>query len=122
MTIRVKEAFVESMNEAEIRGVRVLKASMKEPNGTLMLELPEVLCGSLSTGDQVGIVIDDKPLKIDESVKLCAEGTVFEEVEMGGGYRVTATIGGLRMVLESADLSAAQRDTFSSGRFFVVLR
>jgi hypothetical protein len=121
MVIRFKDTTIDSVEDAETRRLKVLKISSKTEGVALTLELPEALCGTLSVGNNIGIIIDSKPIATGESSKLYVEGNVFKKTDKEG-LEVVGSIGGLRLVLSLAKATPSQISTFDSERFYMTLK
>jgi len=120
MVVRLKNATVESIEDTETKRLKVVKLNAKEEGARISLELPEVLCTAMSPRDKVTVIIDTKPITRGESARLYAEGKVFR-IRDDDGVEVTGTVGGLRMTLDISSPTAAQRKTFDSDRFLIVI-
>ncbi|PNX52543.1 MAG: hypothetical protein BV458_09030 [Thermoplasmata archaeon M9B2D] len=121
MVIRFKDTIIDSIEDAETRRLKILKISSKAEGITLTLELPEALCGSLTVGDNIGILIDSKPIPAGESSKLYVEGNVFKRVDKEG-LEVVGSIGGLRLELTLAKATPSQSSTFDSDKFYMTIK
>jgi hypothetical protein len=121
MTIRFKDTTIDAVEDAETRRLKILKISSKTEGVTLTLELPEALCGTLSVGNNIGVVIDSKPIASGESSKLYVEGSVFKKLDREG-FEVVGSVGGLRLVLSIAKATPSQISTFDSEKFYMTLK
>jgi hypothetical protein len=121
MVIRFKDTTVDAVEDAETRRLKILKISSKTEGVALTLELPEALCGTLTVGSNIGVVIDSKPIAAGESSKLYIEGNVFKKLDKEG-LEVVGSIGGLRLVLSIAKATPSQISTFDSERFYMTLK
>jgi hypothetical protein len=121
MVIKFKDTVIDSVEDAETRRLKILKISSKAEGVTLTLELPEALCGSLAIGDNIGIVIDSKPISTGESSKLYVEGNVFKRLNKDG-LEIVGSIGGLRLVLFLAKATPSQSSTFDSEKFYMTIK
>lgn len=121
MVIRFKDTIIDSVEDAETRRLKILKISSKAEGLTLTLELPEALCGSLTVGDNISVVIDSKPIPAGETSKLYVEGNVFKRMDKEG-LEVVGSIGGLRLVLTLAKATPSQSSTFDLDKFYMTLK
>jgi F0F1-type ATP synthase alpha subunit len=121
MVIRFKDTIIDSIEDAETRRLKILKISSRAEGVTLTLELPDALCGTLVVGDNIGIVIDSKPIPTGESSKLYVEGSVFKRLDKDG-LEVVGSIGGLRLVLTLAKVTPSQSSTFDSEKFYMTIK
>ncbi|TFG35074.1 hypothetical protein EU527_00300 [Candidatus Thorarchaeota archaeon] len=120
MVIRLKETMIDSIEDTETRRLKLIKISSKNEGAFLTIELPEVLCGSISEGDTVSIVIDSKEIVKGNESKLYLEGNVFKKSEKEG-LEVTGSIGGLRIVVNLAKTTPSQASSFDSDKFFLAI-
>ncbi|PNX52398.1 MAG: hypothetical protein BV458_09775 [Thermoplasmata archaeon M9B2D] len=121
MVIRFKNTIIDAVEDAETRRLKILKISSKAEGVSLTLELPEALCGSLTVGDNIGIIIDSKPIPAGESSKLYVEGNVFKRTNKEG-LEVVGSIGGLRLVVTLAKATPSQSSTFDSDKFYMTIK
>ncbi|MFX0044712.1 MAG: hypothetical protein ACFE8Z_02580 [Candidatus Hermodarchaeota archaeon] len=120
MVVRLKNTIIESIEDTETRKLKVLNMVSKEEGARVVLELPEVLCDTMSPKDEVTIVIDSKPITRGPNAKLYAEGKVFR-IKEDAGLEVVGAIGGLRLVLTISKPAASQRKTFDSDKFLLAI-
>jgi len=121
MVIRFKDTVIDSVEDAETRRLKILKISSRVEGVVLTLELPEALCGSLAVGDNIGIIIDSKPIPTGDSSKLYVEGNVFKKMNKDG-LEVVGSIGGLRLVLTLAKATPSQSSTFDLEKFYMTIK
>jgi hypothetical protein len=121
MVIKLKDMVIDSVEDTETRRLKILKISSKAEGVTLILELPDALCGTLSAGNNVSIIIDSKPVAAGEPLKLYVEGNVFKKTSKEG-LEVVGSIGGLRMVLSLLKATPSQISTFDSEKFYLTLK
>ncbi len=120
MTIRLKTAVIDSVEETETRRLKLLKVSSKSDGATLTLELPDALSDTLNTSDSITVVIDSKPITKGEQAKLYIEGSVFKKSEKDG-LEVIGSVGGLRLVFSLAKTTPSQSNVFNSEKFFLAI-
>ncbi len=120
MSVRIKDAIISSIDDAETKKLKVLKITSKLESATLTLELPDALCDPFNVKDSVVVTISSEPIPRGENAKLYAEGTVFKINEMEN-FEVVATIGGLRLEFEIPSPKPTQRKAFDSERIFIAL-
>jgi hypothetical protein len=121
MAIRFKDTTIDAVEDTETRRLKILKISSKTEGVTLTLELPEALCGTLAVGNNIGVVIDSKPIASGELSKLYVEGSVFKKLDKEG-FEVVGSVGGLRLVLSIAKATPSQISTFDSEKFYMTLK
>ncbi|TFF86906.1 hypothetical protein EU519_00580 [Candidatus Thorarchaeota archaeon] len=116
----MKGTKIDAIEETETRRLKLIKMSSKTGGATLSVELPDVLCATLSEGQSVNLVIDSKPVSKGSSAKLYVEGSVFKKVE-NDGLQIIGSIGGLRLVLNLNKATSAKSKTFDSDKFYMVV-
>ncbi|MDH4213721.1 MAG: hypothetical protein OEV85_07350 [Candidatus Thorarchaeota archaeon] len=121
MVIRFKDTTIDSIEDTETRRLKILKISSRAEGAALTLELPEALCGSLTAGDNISIIIDSKPIPTGESSKIYVEGNVFKKV-IKDNLEVVGSIGGLRLVLTLAKTTPSQSSTFDLDKFYMTIK
>lgn len=121
MVIRFKDTVIDSIEDTETRRLKLIKISSKNEGALLTLELPDALCGSMSEGDNVSIVIDSKEIVKGHESKLYLEGSIFKK-STKEGLEVTGSIGGLKLVLNLAKATANQESSFDSDKFYLVIK
>lgn len=121
MVIRLKDTVIDSIEDTETRRLKLIKMSSKSEGAVLTLELPEALCGSISEGDAVSIVIDSKEIVKGNESKLYLEGSVFKKNEKEG-LEITGSIGGLRLVINLSKATPSQASSFDSDKFFLAVK
>lgn len=120
MVIRLKTAVIDSVEETETKRLKLLKVSSKGENASLTLELPDVLCDTLSINDSITVVIDSKPIAKGEKAKLYVESSVFKKMDKNG-LEVIGSVGGLRLVFNLGKATPSQMNTFNSEKFFLAI-
>ncbi|MHA1480112.1 MAG: hypothetical protein ACTSQZ_01640 [Candidatus Thorarchaeota archaeon] len=121
MVIRLKDTVIESVDDTETRRLKLIKMSSKTDGATVTLELPEALCGTLSVGETVNVVIDSKEIVKGQDSKLYVEGSIFKKSD-SDDLEIIGSIGGLRLVLTLAKATPSQRKTFDSDKFFMAIK
>ncbi|RLI51033.1 MAG: hypothetical protein DRO73_01250 [Candidatus Thorarchaeota archaeon] len=120
MVVRLKGALIEEISETETARLRSIRIGLKPEGAVLTLELPEALCDTFKTREDVNVIIDDKPIARGESARFYGEGRVFK-VNREDNFEVIGTIGGLRLDLHLAKPTPSQKKTFDSERFFIAI-
>ncbi|MDF1537369.1 MAG: hypothetical protein P1Q69_00480 [Candidatus Thorarchaeota archaeon] len=120
MSVRIKDATIISIEDAETKKLKMLKITSKLENATLTLEIPDALCDPFNVKDLVAVTISSEPIPRGEKAKLYAEGTVFK-VNEAENFEVVVTIGGLRMEFEMPSPKPTQRKAFDSEKIFLAL-
>jgi len=120
MSVRIKDATISSIEDAETKKLKILKMTSKLEKATLTLELPDALCNPFSVKDVIAVTISSEPIPRGEKAKLYAEGTVFK-ISESKNFEVVAAIGGLRLEFEIHSPKPTQRKTFDSEKIFLAL-
>ncbi|MHA1576356.1 MAG: hypothetical protein ACTSU3_03250 [Candidatus Thorarchaeota archaeon] len=121
MVIRLKDTVIESVDDTETRRLKLIKMTSKTDGAIITLELPEALCGTMSLGETVNVVIDSKEIVKGEDSKLYAEGTIFKKSD-DDDLEIIGSIGGLRLVLTLTKATPSQKRTFDSDKFYIVIK
>ncbi len=120
MVVRLKDSKIDSIEETETRRLKLVKLSSKSEGAALTIELPDVLCTGMAANQNVGVVIDSKPISKGNSTKLYVEGTVFKKND-SENLEIVGSIGGLRLILNLSKATPVQIKTFESDRFYLAL-
>jgi hypothetical protein len=118
--LRIKDAVITSIEDAETKRLKILKMSSKEMGANLTLEVPRVLSDPFTVKEGVSIVIDSDEITKGEKSSFYAEGTIFK-IDDSENLSVVATFGGLRFVLELSSPKPSQRKIFDSEKIFLTL-
>lgn len=121
MPLRIKDASITSLEDAETKRLKLLKMISKETEATLSLELPRVLSDSFKVKDVVSVIIDSEEITRGDKSMLYAEGTIFKVNEESSNLSVVSTFGGLRFVLEMSSPKPSQRKIFESEKIFLAI-
>ena len=120
MPVKLKSVVIDSIDEAETKRLKLIKMSSKADGATVTLELPEALCETMKVKDTVDIVIDANPILKGDAARLYVEGTIFKS-NMDDDLDVVGTIGGLKLTLKIGKPKPAQKKTFETEKFFLML-
>ena len=120
MSVRIKDATISSIEDAETKKLKILKMSSKLDNATITLEIPDALCDPFKVKDIIAVTISSEPIPRGDKAKLYAEGTVFK-IDDSDNFGVVATIGGLRLEFMIPSPKPTQRRVFDSEKIFLSL-
>lgn len=120
MVVRLKSTIIESIEDTETKRLKIVKLVSKDDGAQVTMELPEVLCDTMSPRDEVTVIVDSKPIPRGDAARLYAEGKVFR-IKEEDGVEVTGTVGGLRITLSLSKPTAAQLKTFDSDKFLIAV-
>ena len=120
MPIKIKSATIDSIEDTETKRLKLIKFSSKADGASVTLELPEALCDTMKVKDSIDFVVDASPILKGDSAKLYAEGTIFKS-NLEDSLEVIGTIGGLRLIIKIAKPKPAQKKTFETEKFYMML-
>ena len=120
MVVRIKGGVIDQIEDTETKYLKLLKISSQIEKSSLTLEIPEVLCSTFASQDNVDIKIDSKPILKGEKAKLYMEGTVFR-IKDNAEMEITGTLGGLKLTIAIGNPTPAKRKTFETDKLFLTI-
>ncbi len=120
MVVILKDVTVESINETEVKKLKIIRGVSNSVGVRFSLELPEVFSSRLRVGENIEIHIDKAPIPAGDRAKIHGEGTVFR-IKGENPFELIATVGGLRLILTAPQFTESERSTFEGGRFYFAL-